>query len=186
MVLPWKAFIVEIKADFFVYIFASFIAHSLASVPLAQKNEYFRSQGVISARSFASTQRSGSMSSCDGIGLCRSWACTVSTTSGWDQPWEKSPYPPSQSIYFRPITSSKIAHFPCHSVAAHMPHLVTDFRLSSHHLLKCSLKFSSDSEMIHSASSVSGRFLCLIIPVHFFAYSSALVWFCDIKWKIPR
>ena len=181
MVFPWKAFTVEINADFFVYIFASLIAPSFASVPLAQKKEYFRSHGVISARSLARTPRSGSMSSCDGIGLWRSWAWTVATTSGWDHQWEKRPYPPSQSMYFRPITSSKTAPFHCHSVAAHIPHWVTDLRFSSHHLLKCSLKFSRDSVIIHSESSLSGRFLFLIISIQVFAYSRALVWFCGIK-----
>ena len=181
MVFPWNALRVEINADFFVYIFASLIAHSFASVPLAQKKLYWRSHGVISARSFARTQRSGSISSWEGIGLWSNWAWTVDTTSGWDHPCENSPYPPSQSIYLRPSTSSNTAQFPCHSVAAHIPHWVTDFRFSSHHLLKCSEKFSSDSVIIHSERSLSGRFLFLIISIHFSAYFWAPSRFFGIK-----
>lgn len=169
MVLPWNALTVEIKADFFVYILASLIAHSLASVPLAQKKEYLISPGVISARSRASTPRSGSMSSCEGIGLCRSCACTTEMISGCDHPCEKSPYPPSQSMYSRHMTSANTAPCHSHSVAAHIPHCVTDLRFSSHHLLKCSAKLWRDSEMIHSDFCLFGCFRLLMISIQVLA-----------------
>ena len=74
------------KPGFCVYIFASLIEPSIASVPLAAKKLYLMSPGVICAINFASTPRSGSISSWLGMGVRPSCARTAATTSGWPQP----------------------------------------------------------------------------------------------------
>src|SRR5512134_2230767 len=154
------------NADLLVYSFAILIDASMASVPLAANQEYFKSPGVISAINFASTPRNGSINSCDGMGLRRTCATTASTTSGWHQPRSIMPKPPSQSIYLRPITSVKVEPLPDHSTDAQSPASVTDLRYSSQPRLKCSAKLCFDSSMIHFACDSSGKVCCLITSSH--------------------
>ncbi len=153
IVLPWNALTATMNPFLCVYILASLMAPSTASVPLAQKKLYLMSPGVMSAMSRASTPRSGSISSWLGIGVRSvSWFLTASTISGLAQPCVSSPYPPRQSMYSRPRTSWKTAPEPVHSVAAQSPASVTDLRYSSQPPLKCSAKLRWLSVMISFAS----------------------------------
>src|SRR5437016_2500783 len=100
---------------------ASLIAPSLASAPLLQKNEYWRSPGVTSARRSASAAMGALGIVRTDIGIRSSWSRTAARTRGWRWPTLKIAGPHAQSMYSRPWTSQTRHPSAAHSTVSTPP-----------------------------------------------------------------